>query len=118
MIAVNSLTAFALFFVLLRRGAVNRVAALFFLMPPVTALIDYLVLGDRLTPFKVAGIAAAAFGVYLATRQGATAPAQARSPEVRSLPRPAAAARGRAVSYRAVSAPPAAARRSCPAPCK
>ena len=53
-IGVNSLTTFAMFFVLLRRGAVNQVAALFFLMPPVTALIDYLVLGDALTPYKVA----------------------------------------------------------------
>jgi drug/metabolite transporter (DMT)-like permease len=123
MIAVNSLSAFALFFVLLRRGAVNRVAALFFLMPPVTALIDYLVLGDRLTLLKVAGIAAAAFGVYLATRPGPTAAAKARPPEAqfpekRSAPGPAPAARGLGVSYRTVSAPPAAARRSCPAPCK
>ncbi|MFZ1100563.1 MAG: DMT family transporter [Steroidobacteraceae bacterium] len=69
-IGVNSLSAFALFFVLLRRGAVNQVAALFFLMPPVTAVIDYFVLGDSLSALKVCGIAVAAFGVYLATRVG------------------------------------------------
>jgi drug/metabolite transporter (DMT)-like permease len=67
-IGVNSLTAFALFFVLLRRGAVNQVAALFFLMPPVTAVADYLVLGDALSTYNVAGLALAALGVYLATR--------------------------------------------------
>jgi len=67
-IGVNSLTTFALFFVLLRRGAVNQVATLFFLMPPVTAVIDYLVLDDALTASKVAGLALAAIGVYLATR--------------------------------------------------
>jgi drug/metabolite transporter (DMT)-like permease/RimJ/RimL family protein N-acetyltransferase len=67
-IGVNSLTTFALFFVLLRRGVVNQVAALFFLMPPATAVIDYLVLGDALTAYKVAGLALAALGVYLATR--------------------------------------------------
>jgi RimJ/RimL family protein N-acetyltransferase/uncharacterized membrane protein len=67
-IGVNSLAGFALFFVLLRRGAVNQVATLFFLMPPVTAVIDYLVLGDALTAYKVAGLALAALGVYLATR--------------------------------------------------
>jgi drug/metabolite transporter (DMT)-like permease len=67
-IGVNSLSAFALFFVLLRRGAVNQVATLFFLMPPVTAVIDYFVLGDALTPYKVLGLALAALGVYLATR--------------------------------------------------
>jgi drug/metabolite transporter (DMT)-like permease len=68
MIGVNSLGAFALFFVLLRRGAVNHVATLFFLMPPVTAVIDYFVLGDALTPYKLAGVAVAALGVFLATR--------------------------------------------------
>ena len=67
-IGVNSLTTFAVLFVLLRRGAVNQVATLFFLMPPVTAVINYLVLGDVLTAYKVAGLALAALGVYLATR--------------------------------------------------
>jgi drug/metabolite transporter (DMT)-like permease len=67
-IGVNSLAAFALLFVLLRRGALNQVATLFFLMPPVTAVIDYAVLGDALTPFKVAGLVLAALGVWLATR--------------------------------------------------
>jgi drug/metabolite transporter (DMT)-like permease len=67
-IGINSATAFALFFLLLRRGAANQVATLFFLMPPVTAVLDYLVLGDALTPYKVAGLALAALGVFLATR--------------------------------------------------
>ena len=67
-IGVNSLSAFALFFVLLRRGAVTEVATLFFLMPPATALIDYLVLGDSLTLSKLAGVIVAALGVFIATR--------------------------------------------------
>jgi drug/metabolite transporter (DMT)-like permease/RimJ/RimL family protein N-acetyltransferase len=67
-IGINSLITFALLFVLLKRGAVNQVATLFFLMPPVTAVIDYLVLGDALTASKVAGLALAALGVYLVTR--------------------------------------------------
>jgi len=75
-IGVNSLTTFALFFVLLRRGAVNQVATLFFLMPPVTAMIDYAVLGDALTTSKVAGLALAAIGVYLATRPRPGSPAR------------------------------------------
>ncbi len=80
LITVNSLGAFALLFVLLRRGAVSRVATLFFLMPPVTALLDYLVLGDALTVSKLAGFALAALGVYLATRTtrtGSSEPARA-----------------------------------------
>jgi drug/metabolite transporter (DMT)-like permease len=93
MIAVNSVSAFALLFVLLKRGAVNEVATLFFLMPPVTALMDYLVLGDPLSALKIAGIAVAALGVYLATRPARSAPVS-------------------------VSARPAAVRRSCPTPCE
>ena len=82
-IGVNSLTTFALLFVLLRRGVVSQVATLFFLMPPVTAMIDYLVLGDALTAYKVAGLAVAALGVYLATRprpESATRPETALPP--------------------------------------
>ena len=68
MIGVNSLTSFGIFFVLLRSGAVSKVATLFFLTPPVTAVIDYLVLGDALTAYHVAGLVLAALGVFLATR--------------------------------------------------
>jgi drug/metabolite transporter (DMT)-like permease len=71
MVLVNSLCGFALFYVLLRRGAVHQVAALFFLMPPVTAVLDYFVLRDALTSWQLAGIATAAFGVWLATRSAA-----------------------------------------------
>ena len=67
LIAVNSLAGFALFFVLLRRGAASKVAALFFLMPPVTAMLDFIVLDEPLTSLKVLGFAVAAFGVYLGT---------------------------------------------------
>jgi drug/metabolite transporter (DMT)-like permease len=90
MVTVNSLLAFALFFVLLRRGAVNQVATLFFLMPPVTAVVDYLVLGDPLSVQQLAGLALAAGGVYLATRPPAArrAPAAAAPP---ALSRPRAA---------------------------
>ena len=88
LILVNSVGGFALFFLLLRRGAVNQVAALFFLMPPVTALLDYLVLGEPLSVLQSGGIALAALGVFLATR-----PAR-------------------------LSAPPAATPRSCRAPCE
>ena len=68
LILVNSVGGFALFFLLLRRGAVNQVAALFFLMPPVTALLDYLVLGESLSVLQAGGFALAALGVFLATR--------------------------------------------------
>jgi drug/metabolite transporter (DMT)-like permease len=68
LIAVNSLAGFALFFVLLKRGATNEVAALFFLMPPVTAVLNFFVVGEALTTLKIVGFAFAATGVYLGTR--------------------------------------------------
>jgi drug/metabolite transporter (DMT)-like permease len=116
MIGVNSLTAFGLFFVLLRRGAVNQVAALFFLMPPVTAVIDFLVLGDTLTPYKLAGLAFAALGVYLATRPRG---ADAASAAVNAPPSAAhrVAHPGMVSSDSPLSAPAQPSRRSCAAPC-
>lgn len=73
LIVVNSVGGFGLLFVLLRRGAANRVAQLFFLIPPVTAVMSYVVLGEQFTGLKLLGFAIAAVGVYLGTR-----PAQPR----------------------------------------
>jgi len=72
LVLVNSVGGFALLFLLIRRGAATQVAALFFLMPPVTAVFGHFTLGEHLTWLKGAGFACAAFGVWLATRpQGA-----------------------------------------------
>jgi len=68
LIVVNSVGGFGLLFVLLRRGAANRVAQLFFLIPPVTAVISYAVLGEQFSVLKLTGFAVAAGGVYLGTR--------------------------------------------------
>lgn len=72
-VIVNSLGGFALLFVLIRRGAATRVAALFFLMPPVTTVFGSWVLGEHLTVLKLGGFALAAIGVWLVTRPLATA---------------------------------------------
>ncbi|WP_337053804.1 DMT family transporter [Pseudoxanthomonas sp. USHLN014] len=71
LVLVNSIGGFALLFLLIRRGAATRVAALFFLMPPVTAVFGHLTLGEHLTWLKGAGFACAAIGVWLATRSEA-----------------------------------------------
>ena len=68
LIVVNSLGGIALLFMLIRRGAATRVAALFFLMPPVTAVMNYFVLAERFTALKIAGFALAALGVFIGTR--------------------------------------------------
>jgi len=69
-VVVNSIGGFALLFLLIRRGAATQVAALFFLMPPVTALFGTWTLGEHLTPLKLAGFALAAAGVWVVTRPG------------------------------------------------
>ena len=71
LIFINSLGGMALLFLLISRGAATRVAALFFLMPPVTAAMNYVVLGEQFTPMKIAGFAVAAIGVYIGTRKPA-----------------------------------------------
>jgi drug/metabolite transporter (DMT)-like permease len=71
LIVVNSLGGFGMLFVLLRRGAANRVAQLFFLIPPVTAVLSYALVGERFTALKLIGFIVAAAGVYLGTRSTA-----------------------------------------------
>ena len=68
LIAVNSIGGFALLFELLRRGAANRVAQLFFLIPPVTAVWGYFFFGENFTLLKLIGFIVAAAGVFVGTR--------------------------------------------------
>lgn len=75
LVVVNSVGGFGLLFVLLRQGAANRVAQLFFLIPPVTAVLSYLLVGEQFTVLKFVGFSVAAAGVYLGTR---SPPAAAR----------------------------------------
>ena len=63
-----SIGAVALLLLMVRRGAVAAVAALMFLVPPVAALIGYVLFGERLDMVQVAGMLLAAVGVAIATR--------------------------------------------------
>ncbi len=67
-ILVNSVAGVLLFLFLIRRGAVAGVAALFFLVPPVSAGLGYLLFGETLTLVQIAGMAVAAAGVAVANR--------------------------------------------------
>lgn len=68
-VLVNAVGGFALLFALIRRGAATQVAALFYLVPPVTAVMGYLALGERLTPMMLPGFALVALGIWLGTRR-------------------------------------------------
>jgi drug/metabolite transporter (DMT)-like permease len=63
-----SIGAIGLLLVLIRRGAVAGVAALLYLVPPVSALMAYAVFGETLSPLQIGGMAVAAAGVAIASR--------------------------------------------------
>ncbi len=63
-----SLGAVTLLLVLIRRGAVAGVASLMYLVPPVAAGLGYWWFGDVLGGLQIAGMAVAAVGVWVASR--------------------------------------------------
>lgn len=74
LVLANSLLAITLLLTMLRRGEASRVSALFFLTPPLAALIAWLVLGEDLPRAAWPGMAVAAIGVALATRSRSAQP--------------------------------------------
>jgi drug/metabolite transporter (DMT)-like permease len=90
LVLCNSLLATSLFLWMLRRGEAARVSALFFLVPPVAALIAWIVLGQVMPPLAWLGTALAAAGVALVRLRGAAA--QAALPPNPAQARPAGAA--------------------------
>lgn len=62
----NSLLAMTLLLAMIRAGAVSRVSALFYLVPAVSALIAWPLLGEAMPPLAWAGMALAGAGVMLA----------------------------------------------------
>ena len=63
-----SLGAISLLLLLIRRGAVAGVASLFYLVPPVVAVLAFVLFGERLSALQIAGMAVAALGVAVASR--------------------------------------------------
>ena len=63
-----SIGAIGLLLVLIRRGAVAGVAALLYLVPPVAALMAYVLFGEALSPVQILGMLVAAAGVAIASR--------------------------------------------------
>lgn len=67
----NSLLAISLLLAMIRHGEASRVSALFFLVPPCTAAIAFLVLGEQLGWASLLGMALAVAGIGLVTRSSA-----------------------------------------------
>lgn len=66
---VLSVGAIFLLFWLIRRGAASRVASLFYLTPPTTAVMAWLLFGETLGPAALIGMAIAIAGVALVNRR-------------------------------------------------
>ncbi len=78
---VNSIIGLVLLALLVLRGGSGAAASLFFLSPPVTAVMAWLFLDETLTPLQLVGLVVAVIGVGAATRTRA-APADRVAPPV------------------------------------
>jgi drug/metabolite transporter (DMT)-like permease len=67
-VLVVSIGAMALYYYMLARGTAVRVAANFYLVPGIVALLGWTLLDERLTPLAVLGFAIASAGVFLVAR--------------------------------------------------
>ncbi|MBW7850129.1 MAG: DMT family transporter [Rhodospirillales bacterium] len=65
---ILSVGAITLLYRLIRLGSASKVASLFYLVPPMTALIAFFAFGETLSPLALVGMAVAVVGVALATR--------------------------------------------------
>lgn len=66
---VNSIIGLLLLGALVRRGGAGAGSSLFFLSPPVTAVLAWVVLGETLGPLELVGLMVAVVGVALGTRR-------------------------------------------------
>ncbi|MEX1057271.1 MAG: DMT family transporter [Natronospirillum sp.] len=64
-----SIAAILLLMTMIRRGEASRVASLFYLVPPVTAIEAWVLFGERLGVMALCGIAVAVVGVALAVQR-------------------------------------------------
>jgi drug/metabolite transporter (DMT)-like permease len=76
LVLVLSVGAISLLNVLIRHGTAVHVARLFFLVPPSTSVIAFVVFGETLRGLALAGMGVAVAGVYLA--RGRTLPTERR----------------------------------------
>ena len=65
LVFVLSFGAIWLLYFLIRRAAATRVVSLFYLTPPVTALMAWSLFGERLAPLALVGMAVCVAGVFL-----------------------------------------------------
>lgn len=71
LVIANSLISMTLLLAMIRAGEVARVSSLFYLVPPMSALMAWPILGEAMPPLAWLGMAVAAAGVAIASRKTA-----------------------------------------------
>ncbi|CAA7617402.1 Permease of the drug/metabolite transporter superfamily [Candidatus Terasakiella magnetica] len=69
LVLVLSLGAISVLMTLIRLGEAAKVASFFYLVPPVTAILAYVLFDEALSPLALAGMGATAVGVALVVRK-------------------------------------------------
>jgi drug/metabolite transporter (DMT)-like permease len=69
LVVANSIIAISLLLAMIRHGEASRVSALFFLVPPVTAVIAFVLLGETIPLLAWPGMLLTAAGIYLVMRK-------------------------------------------------
>ena len=80
---VLSIGSIGLLYWLIRRSAATSVASLFYLVPAVTALMAFVLFGERLDAIAIAGMIACAAAVFLVNRGARPAKAVNRAADAR-----------------------------------
>ena len=73
-VLVLTLGGCSLLYLLIQRGAATAVTSLLYLVPPCTAVMAWLLFGEAITVFTIAGIALTAVGVSLVVRSASPRP--------------------------------------------
>ncbi len=67
-----SIGAISLMLIMIRKGAVSRVASLIYLVPPTVAVQAWLLFDEKLVFIQIIGMAVTAVGVYLSTKRASS----------------------------------------------
>ena len=68
-ILLVSFGAFTILMFLIKRNSASKTVSVFFLIPPTSAIMAWLFLGENLSKIDIFGFMIATFGVYIATRE-------------------------------------------------
>ena len=68
-VLVLTLGGSSLLYMMVQRGAATRVTSLMYLVPPCTAVLAWVLFGEKLTPWVLLGLALTALGVGLVVRE-------------------------------------------------